>query len=73
MYDLIVLRRNHCHIYTFDTVSKAYHFYLRYYSTIGDWFYYLIHAHKFLHTVKDEKCMEAIFRNVFKLAYLSEN
>lgn len=48
-----------------DSISQAYHYYLRHFSTFGDWFYYLKTAHAFLHKVTDEQTMLTIFRNVF--------
>ena len=49
----------------FDSISQAYHYYLRHFSTFGDWFYYLKTAHTLLSKVTDERVMLAIFRNVF--------
>ena len=62
---LYVDRRRHLYEIECDSISQAYHYYLRHFSTFGDWFYYLKTAHTFLHKVTDERVMLAIFRNVF--------
>lgn len=54
------------------SITDAYHYYLRHFSTIGDWIYYLRVAHTFLHKVKNEQTMIAIFHNVFKESFLIE-
>lgn len=53
------------HKETFDTITEAYNYYVRYFSTKIDWLYYLFHCHRLLNRVKDEEVMEAVFRNVF--------
>lgn len=62
---LIVRKRKTIYTYKFNTVTEAYHYYLKKFSTFGDWIYYLRCAHKLLNHVNDEHIMECIFRNVF--------
>lgn len=62
---LTVRKHNVIDIYTFNTITEAYHYYLKKFSTFGDWIYYLRCAHKLLNQVSDEHIMECIFRNVF--------
>lgn len=50
---------------TFNTITKAYHYYLKHFSTKRDWLYYLKHSHRLLSKVKDESVMKDIFDNVF--------
>lgn len=50
----------------FPTLTEAYHYYLKNYTTIGDYVYYLKVAKKLLNKVKNEDVMECVFRNVFK-------
>lgn len=65
-YKLYIDKRKRLNSFVFNSISEAYHYYLRHYSTLGDWFYYWKTAHDFLHKVTDEKCMLAIVHNVFK-------
>lgn len=62
---LVVARDNGCNVKRFDTVTEAYHFYLKNFSTFGDKWYYFWTAHKLLRSVADEAVMESIFQNVF--------
>lgn len=62
---LIVRKGNLVIVKKFDTVTEAYHHYLKNYSTFGEWWYYLKCAHKLLNRVTDEQIMECVFRNVF--------
>ena len=64
-YVLTVERGRHVSQIEFDSISQAYHYYLRHFSTLGDWLYYLRTAHTFLHKVTNERIMLEIFRNVF--------
>lgn len=54
----------------FDSVTQAYKYYLKYFATIGDKWYYYKTSHTRLKSVTDEETMEAIFRNVFKNAFI---
>lgn len=72
MIQMIKTKRNGKWVsHTFNSISEAYHYYLRHYSTIGDWLYYLRCAHTRLDKVSDERVMEAVFRNVFKNVNIS--
>lgn len=67
---LSVTKRKTNYVHHFDSVTLAYKFYLKHYSTFGDWWYYYKTAHTLLNRITDERTMEAIFDNVFKNAYI---
>lgn len=48
----------------FNTVTEAYYYYLKHYSTFREWWYYLFYCHKLLNRVTDEAVMERVFFNV---------
>lgn len=59
--------------YDFNSVTQAYRYYLKHFSTIGEWVYYLRCAHTLLNTVTNEEIMRAVFRNVFSTACITED
>lgn len=72
MITLTVVRHKKTISQNFDSVLKAYRYYLLHYSTFSDWFYYFKTAHLPLFVIKDEECIEAIFFNVLKDACICE-
>ena len=62
---LVVAIKKNVFVHKFDTVTEAYRYYLKKYSTLDDWWYYLIYAHKLLSSIINEEIMECIFRNCF--------
>lgn len=62
---LRVARKNKINSHKFNTITEAYNHYLKRYSTLKDWLYYLKCAHCLLNSIKNERTMESIFRNVF--------
>lgn len=50
----------------FDTVTEAYKYYVKHYATLGDWVYYLLHAHLLLSQVDNEEVMECLFSHLFR-------
>ena len=59
MITLTVVRHKKTISQNFDSVLKAYRYYLLHYSTFDDWFYYFKTAHLPLFAIKDEECIEA--------------
>lgn len=70
---LVVAIKKNVFVHKFDTITEAYRYYLKKYSTLGDWWYYLTCAHKLLSSVTNEEIMECIFRNCFTNACITES
>lgn len=62
---LIVVHNNTIEINKFNSITDAYVFYLKEFSTLGEWWYYFKLTHKLLNHIYDENIMLCIFRNVF--------
>ena len=62
---LVVCKGRVVNVRKFETVTEAYHYYLKEFSTFGEWVDYLRCGHKMLNRVHDEEIMEYIFENVF--------
>jgi len=62
---ILTVKRDKTYVYEFKTVTEAYHFYLKNFSTFKDWWYYLYFARSLLSSVKSERVMQMMFRNVF--------
>lgn len=58
------VKNNEIYEHYFNSITEAYHYYVKHYATIGDWWYYLRCAHRLLNRVTDEEVMKSIFRNV---------
>ena len=70
---LVVAIKKNVFVHKFDTVTEAYRYYLKKYSTLGDWWCYLTCAHKLLSSIINEEIMECIFRNCFTNACIIES
>lgn len=62
---MIRVHRNIAEVKKFNTVTEAYHYYLKNYSSFGEWWYYLRCAHCLLSKVTNEEIMKSVFENVF--------
>ena len=62
---LVVCKGRVVNVRKFETVTEAYRYYLKEFSTFGEWADYLRYEHKMLNRVHDEEIMEYIFENVF--------
>ena len=65
MVVLTVVRKKEVAVWKFNTITEAYKFYVKYYATLGEWWYYLNCAHTLLNRVKDEAIMECLFTHCF--------
>lgn len=64
-YHLVVAKKKTVYHFTFDTMTEAFHYYLKHYSTLDEWLYYLRVAHNLLCFIENEEIMTAVFRNGF--------
>lgn len=64
-YHLVVAKKKTVYHFTFGTMTEAFRYYLKHYSTIDEWLYYLRVSHTLLSSIKNEEIMACCFRNAF--------
>lgn len=63
---ILVVRKGHAvNVRRFETITDAYCYYLKEYSTIAEWADYLFCTHKLLNHVCEEEVMEYILKYFF--------
>ena len=61
----VITYGKHYKLFKFNSITEAYNYYLKHYSTISDWLYYFHNSGLLLSSIKDEDIMECLFIHCF--------